>query len=328
MLRHGDLRDRSGGGDGRHGCLYGDAVRDKPTGKFGERVPDAVDFDKLRTGAQAGAGGAGLPVAVRADADVGAVIVIADMVQPPGGRRPRPRGRLAWPTRTSTTRWARATRPSGNIGCVLDRRRVGRSRCSTLSSCGGCIWPTERSVRGSLSGPGRCCVRLVPLVKAVSWCSTLCPAIRPISMLPSCPSSRASWTPCRASTPRSCWRPRAGRLAGSGAASCRLRTGARPWSAVPAVLALLRLVRDNLDWPDVVAYVDSLPDRLRRHPLVMEQRLLALAKQKEGDPAGAAGALKQLIRDVGPTSSAGTPGAAVQATAEGGHHRGRAGRLS
>jgi hypothetical protein len=63
---------------------------------------------------------------------------------------------------------------------------------------------------------------------------------------------------------------------------------------------MLRLVRDNLDWPDVVAYVDSLPDRLRRHPLVMEQRLLAYAKQ--GDPAGAVGALKQLIRDVGPTS--------------------------
>jgi hypothetical protein len=51
-----------------------------------------------------------------------------------------------------------------------------------------------------------------------------------------------------------------------------------------AVFALLRLVRDNLDWPDVVSYVDSLPERLQRNPLVMEQRLLALARQRKGIP--------------------------------------------
>ena len=79
--------------------------------------------------------------------------------------------------------------------------------------------------------------------------------------------------------------------------------GGKPIVREAAVLALLRLVRDNLGWPDVVAYVNSLPNQLQRHPLVMEQRLLALSKQKEkGDPAGAAAALKKLIRDVGPTS--------------------------
>jgi hypothetical protein len=67
-----------------------------------------------------------------------------------------------------------------------------------------------------------------------------------------------------------------------------------------AVLELLRLVRDNLDWSDVVAYIDKLPAWLRRHPLVTEQRLLARGKQ--GDAAGAAGALSELIERLGATS--------------------------
>ena len=76
--------------------------------------------------------------------------------------------------------------------------------------------------------------------------------------------------------------------------------GDKPVIRESAVLELLRLVRDNLDWPDVVAYVGRLPDRLRRHPLVIEQLLLAQAKQ--GDPAGAVGALKELIKRLGATS--------------------------
>ena len=76
--------------------------------------------------------------------------------------------------------------------------------------------------------------------------------------------------------------------------------GDKPVVRESAVLELLRLVRDNLDWPDVVAYVGKLPDRLQRHPLVTEQLLLARAKQ--GDPAGAVGALKELIRRLGGTS--------------------------
>jgi hypothetical protein len=76
--------------------------------------------------------------------------------------------------------------------------------------------------------------------------------------------------------------------------------GGKPVVRESAVLELLRLVRDNLGWPDVAAYVDRLPDRLRRHPLVIEQRLLAQGKQ--GDPAGAVGALKELIKRLGATS--------------------------
>jgi hypothetical protein len=75
--------------------------------------------------------------------------------------------------------------------------------------------------------------------------------------------------------------------------------GDKPVIREAAVLELLRLVRDNLGWPDVAAYIDKLSDRLRRHPLVLEQRLLAQAKQ--GDPLGAVGALRELIKRLGPT---------------------------
>ncbi len=76
--------------------------------------------------------------------------------------------------------------------------------------------------------------------------------------------------------------------------------GDKPVIRESAVLELLRLVRDNLDWSDVVAYIGKLPDRLRRHPLVIQQ--LHLARAKQGDPAGAVGALRELINRLGPTS--------------------------
>jgi hypothetical protein len=56
--------------------------------------------------------------------------------------------------------------------------------------------------------------------------------------------------------------------------------GTNPSFGKSAVLELLRLMRDNLDWPDVVAYIDKLPDRLQRHPLVVEQVQLVLASRK------------------------------------------------
>ena len=66
------------------------------------------------------------------------------------------------------------------------------------------------------------------------------------------------------------------------------------------VLGLLRLVRDNLDWSDLMAYVERLPPRLRQHPLVREQ--LYLAQGKRGDPGSAVGALTELIKRLGATS--------------------------
>jgi len=66
------------------------------------------------------------------------------------------------------------------------------------------------------------------------------------------------------------------------------------------VLELIRLVRDHLTWSDVLAYVDSLPAALRRHPAVEEQRQLALSGT--GRVEESAAALEELIERCGATS--------------------------
>lgn len=65
------------------------------------------------------------------------------------------------------------------------------------------------------------------------------------------------------------------------------------------VLELLRLLRDLTTWKETLDYIDSLPPNVARHPLVLEQRALALAKY--GDPAEAAGRLEELIETQGGT---------------------------
>jgi hypothetical protein len=52
-------------------------------------------------------------------------------------------------------------------------------------------------------------------------------------------------------------------------------------------------------WEAVLAYVDALPPHLADHPLVLEQRSLALAKT--GDVARSAGTLEEIIARHGPT---------------------------
>ena len=65
------------------------------------------------------------------------------------------------------------------------------------------------------------------------------------------------------------------------------------------VLELLRLLRDAVGWQEMLDYIESLPPRVARHPLVLEQRALALGKS--GDSAAAAGQLQTLIEAHGPT---------------------------
>lgn len=70
---------------------------------------------------------------------------------------------------------------------------------------------------------------------------------------------------------------------------------------VPAVaLEVLYLLRDFADWRDTIAYIDALPDNLRRLPVVREQR--CLAQSKTGEHREAIGALQELIRTTGATS--------------------------
>ncbi|HEY6888107.1 MAG TPA: TRAFs-binding domain-containing protein [Solirubrobacter sp.] len=97
---------------------------------------------------------------------------------------------------------------------------------------------------------------------------------------------------------------RAVRLAAPGTRQQRVRDllaqyGARPVVRDVVVLELLRLVRDQLGWQELLDYIASLPDALADHPLVVEQRLLALSET--GDVAGAAGQLEALIDRLGGT---------------------------
>jgi hypothetical protein len=65
------------------------------------------------------------------------------------------------------------------------------------------------------------------------------------------------------------------------------------------VIELLGLLRDVVGWKETLDYIASLPPRIARHPLVLEQRALALSKS--GDPAEAAGRLEELIAAQGRT---------------------------
>ena len=274
----------------------------KPTGKSGKQVPDVVDFDKLwyrvhkpvleELGYQA----------VRADADVGA-FVIAEMIQ-----------RLA----VADLVLADVSLANANVyyevgvrqaakerGCVLvaatwadpvfDLQQMRRLRYPLADGAVG-KRAAERAKKVLREGLLPLVDGRSPVFEAVPDYPKVDPSKLPIfqDLVDTLSSFDAEVEAVRETPGKKAREERTRRLQAS--------HGGKPVVREAAVLALLRLVRDNLDWPDVVNYVDSLPDQLRRNPLVMEQRLLALAKQKKGDPAGAAAALKTLIRDVGPTS--------------------------
>lgn len=65
-------------------------------------------------------------------------------------------------------------------------------------------------------------------------------------------------------------------------------------------LELLLLLRDSTDWETTLDYIDRLPEKLRRLPLVREQR--CLAQSKVGNHLDAIGALESLIKLSGDSS--------------------------
>jgi tetratricopeptide (TPR) repeat protein len=70
---------------------------------------------------------------------------------------------------------------------------------------------------------------------------------------------------------------------------------------VPFVaLELLYLLRDHTDWQSMLDYVDKLPANVRALAVVREQR--ALAQAKVGKPREAVGVLEELVRTLGDTS--------------------------
>jgi hypothetical protein len=69
--------------------------------------------------------------------------------------------------------------------------------------------------------------------------------------------------------------------------------GSSPAVRDAVVLQMIRLIRDEVGWPAVLDYVLQLPPYLAQHPLIAEQRVLAVAKS--GNAALAAAELEQLI---------------------------------
>ncbi len=65
-------------------------------------------------------------------------------------------------------------------------------------------------------------------------------------------------------------------------------------------LEMMDLLRDCAGWDEALAWIETMPERLRTRPSIQEQRLLALSKS--GDPEKAIGALEQLIEAAGDTS--------------------------
>jgi hypothetical protein len=67
---------------------------------------------------------------------------------------------------------------------------------------------------------------------------------------------------------------------------------------IPEVaVEMLCLIRDELEWNDVVAFIESLPDRTRQLPYIHEQYLLAIGNTGKNEQAIAN--LEQLIREHG-----------------------------
>lgn len=64
-------------------------------------------------------------------------------------------------------------------------------------------------------------------------------------------------------------------------------------------LELLELSRDYLGWEDTAEYISGLSDRLKELPVIQEQYWLA--KSKAGDPVEAIGALEELVATHGET---------------------------
>lgn len=78
---------------------------------------------------------------------------------------------------------------------------------------------------------------------------------------------------------------------------------ARDASVHPSVaMELLYLLRDCAGWDEVLEFTGRMPESLRDLPVVREQRYLALSKSKAGSHLEAVGALEELIRTIGPTS--------------------------
>lgn len=81
------------------------------------------------------------------------------------------------------------------------------------------------------------------------------------------------------------------------------RHGHKPAVREADALLMLRMLRDLVDWDAVLAYVGTLPPQIARHPRIVEQECLAMAKlETPGAAVKAAARLEMLIARYGESS--------------------------
>jgi hypothetical protein len=81
------------------------------------------------------------------------------------------------------------------------------------------------------------------------------------------------------------------------------RHGHKPAVREADALLILRMLRDLVGWDEVLDYIAALPSHIAHHPLVMEQECLAMAKlDKPGAAVKAAARLEMLIATYGENS--------------------------
>jgi hypothetical protein len=78
------------------------------------------------------------------------------------------------------------------------------------------------------------------------------------------------------------------------------RYGESPVVRRAVVMRIVRLLRDHVGWKELIDYIDTLPAAIARHPSIVEQKYMAIGKQS--DAVEAAAGLENLIRLEGPTS--------------------------
>jgi MAP3K TRAFs-binding domain len=81
------------------------------------------------------------------------------------------------------------------------------------------------------------------------------------------------------------------------------RHGHKPAVREADALLMLRMLRDLVDWDAVLAYIATLPPQIAHHPQIMEQECLAMAKlETPGAAVKAAARLEMLIARYGESS--------------------------
>lgn len=270
----------------------------KPTGTT-DSLPAEIDFDAVWQKVYEPVLSAMGYTPVRADRDVGALI-ISEMVQ-----------RLA----LADLVVADVTLPNANVYYEIGVRHAARAHGCVLTSVKGAhttfdidqmrrvTYPlTDGAVSDSAAAPAREALEagLGPLTNGLSPVFAAVPGF-PDDIDPRRLSAFENFVKELSAFQAAA---RTAREAPKGERRARVeellaRHGGKGPVLESVALELLRLVRDLVGWKEMADYAATLPDHVQRHPLVKEQRYLAMAKT--GD-AAAVGLLEQLIFDLGETS--------------------------